>query len=72
MTASTKYPPRGRDLFRKYNMVKLVRSAEAAGIEVGGIEVSPDGTLRILGKTMAPAATNPWDDVRAQDTKRSA
>ena len=55
MTSSTKrFPPRGRGLFRQYNMVKLVRSAEAAGIEIGGVEVDPDGTIRVLRKSTDP------------------
>jgi len=48
--ASKPIPPRGRSLFRKYNYVKAVRSHQAAGLEVGGVEVTPDGTIRVLTK----------------------
>ena len=56
MTTSTKtkrFPPRGRGLFRKYNYVKAVRSHQAAGLEVGGVEITPDGTIRVLSKDAA-------------------
>jgi hypothetical protein len=46
----TPKPVRGRSLFRKYNMVKAINSAKAGGLEIGGVEVAPDGTIRVLSK----------------------
>ncbi|HTD85819.1 MAG TPA: hypothetical protein VK850_04520 [Candidatus Binatia bacterium] len=31
-------------------MTKAIRSAEAAGFEIGGVEVTKDGTIRVLAK----------------------
>jgi len=64
-TGSTK-PPLGRNLFRKYNVEKLVRSAEGAGIEVGGIEVDPNGTIRVLAKDAAAPKSGEWDKALAK------
>jgi hypothetical protein len=56
-------PPRGRSLFRQYNMVKALRSAKAGGLEVGGVEVTPDGTIRILAKdAVGHGSGNDFDD----------
>jgi hypothetical protein len=30
--------------------VKAIKSARAAEFEIGGVEVAPDGTIRVLGK----------------------
>jgi len=65
--AKSKFSPRGRSLFRQYNMEKLVRSAEAAGLEIGGIEVDPNGVIRVLTKDAAgQAASEPWDKATAK------
>lgn len=66
-----RFPPRGRGLFRKYNVEKLVRSAKGAGMEVGGVEVAPDGTIRVLTrsaeqKTANTSAGNEWDGALAK------
>jgi hypothetical protein len=53
---TSKYPPRGRGLFRKYNYVKAVRSHQAAGLEVGGVEIAPDGTIRVLSPNAVDSA----------------
>jgi hypothetical protein len=51
MAPSKPVPPRRRrDLFRKYNVVKAMASAKAGGLEIGSVEITPDGTIRVLGK----------------------
>lgn len=32
----------------KAEIVRLIQAARAAGVDVGGFEVSPDGTIRLL------------------------
>jgi hypothetical protein len=39
-----------RSLFLQANFVKAIKSARAAEFEIGGVEVAPDGTIRVLGK----------------------
>jgi len=57
-----------RTLFRKYNVEKLVRSAKGAGMEVGGVEVTPDGTIRVLAKDATGNASDydKWDKATAK------
>ena len=73
---------RRRNRFRLRDVTRALRGAEAAGLRIGAVEVSQDGTIRILPKN-APArgdspndsvAENPWDEVltNATDQKRTA
>jgi hypothetical protein len=43
---------RGRNLFRQRDVVRAMRSAQAGGLAIGGVEVvTVDGTtIRVLGK----------------------
>jgi hypothetical protein len=50
-------PPRGKSRFRQADLAKAIRSAEAAGFKIGGVEVARDGTIRILPKSAEPADT---------------
>lgn len=34
--------------FKKTDVVRLIEAARAAGLKVAGIEVMPDGTLRVV------------------------
>ena len=43
---------------RKAVIERAIAAARAGGIKVGGIEVDPDGTIRILGETDAPTASS--------------
>lgn len=43
----------------------LVEAAKAAGIKVGGVECSRDGTVRILSEARAAANINAYDDWKA-------
>jgi len=74
MTTSTKrFPPRGRDLFRKYNMAKAIRTARDEGLEIGGIEVAPNGTIRVLTKaTTEQASGNELESWMAKRDARQA
>ena len=55
-------PPRGRSLFRQANMTKAARAAEAAGLEIGAIEVDPNGTIRVLTKDAAGLSGTAFDN----------
>ena len=63
---------RGRNFFRQRDVTRAVRSAQAAGLAVGGVEVvTKDGTtIRILATEKT--SENPWDEVHAADTNGTA
>ena len=44
-----------RSAFRMADVQRAVRSARQAGLDVGGLEIAPDGTIRVLSKTLLPA-----------------
>jgi hypothetical protein len=66
---------RGRNLFKQKDVVRAMRSAEAGGLAISGVEVvTKDGiTIRVFGKDVGRSA-NPWDEVltNAADEKRPA
>jgi hypothetical protein len=41
---------RGRSLFRRDTMAKVMRGAKDFSLEIGGVEVTRDGTIRVLAK----------------------
>jgi hypothetical protein len=51
---------------RKVEIARVMAAARAGGLDVAGIEVSPDGTIRILRADAVPQAKNDlfaeWDD----------
>jgi hypothetical protein len=64
---------RGCNKFKLTDVVRAIRSAEAGGLAIGGVEVvTKDGTtIRVLSKG-AEHAANPWDSVltHAADKER--
>lgn len=54
MTASV--DRRRRNRFRLRDVTRALRGAEAAGLPIGAVEVSQDGTIRILPKNTAEHA----------------
>jgi hypothetical protein len=52
-------------------MVKAMRSAKAAGLEIGGVEVAPDGTIRVLSKdaTLHGSDLDAWLAKREGDAR---
>jgi Tfp pilus assembly PilM family ATPase len=56
MTAAAKavYP-------RKAAIERTIAAARAAGMKVGGFEVDPDGTIRILSERASPAVSDAYD-----------
>jgi len=46
----------------KVQIRHMVEAAKAAGLDVGGIEAAPDGTIRILSKQLAQPTTDQFDE----------
>ncbi len=51
--AKTAYP-------RRSVIERAIAAAKAAGIKVGGFEVDPDGTVRILSERAAPSTDDAY------------
>ena len=45
---------------RKAQIERAIAAAKAGGIKVGGVEIDPDGTIRILGEK-ASAGETPYE-----------
>jgi len=52
---------RGPATFRQRDVRAAIRAVEAAGKEVGAVEVDPTGTVRIILKRDAPAPPEQWE-----------
>ena len=46
---------------RKATIERTIAAARAAGMKVGGFEVEPDGTIRILTERTAPAVNDAYE-----------
>jgi len=57
--SSKPVPPRGRSLFRQADMVKAMRSAKEFGLEISGVEITKDGTIRVVAKSADPKIDTP-------------
>lgn len=54
--------------FRQSDVTRAVKAARDAGLAVGGVEIMPDGTIRVtVGQESRPAPApqkmNEWDEV---------
>lgn len=59
-------PPPRRAYPRKAEIARAIDAARAAGLRVGGIEVGPQGTIRILPEIPPQTqASNPYDQWQA-------
>jgi len=59
-------PRRGGGYPGKVAIRHVVEAAKAAGLDVGGIEVSPDGTIRVLeGRNIPKPAESLFDQLEA-------
>lgn len=54
MTAKRAYP-------RKAEIARAVEAAKACGLDVAGIEVSPNGSIRLLENRAIPQPENDFD-----------
>lgn len=46
----------------KVQIRHMIEAAKAAGLDVGGIEAAPDGTIRILSSQMAQPTSDEFGD----------
>ena len=55
--------------FRQSDVERAVKAARSAGLDVGVVEVAPDGTIRVMvGATPgeSQSATTPFDEWKAK------
>jgi hypothetical protein len=64
---------RGRNPFKQRDVTRVMKSAEAAGLAIAGVEViTKDGvTIRILSKDTADHSANPWDTHAKERTSKT-
>lgn len=54
---------RGPAAFRERDVKAAVRAVRASGEKVAGVEIAPDGKIRVIvGEPMKAGTRNPWDD----------
>jgi len=64
-----------RPCFRQRDVTRVVKGVSAAGLDVVGVKIAPDGSIAVLiGKVEKVAAnghakTNPWDEVPCHDDR---
>jgi hypothetical protein len=52
--------------FRESDLTRAVKAVEKVGLKIAGVEVDPDGTIRVLtGSTVANDRRNPLDRLHA-------
>ncbi|MEH3121136.1 MAG: hypothetical protein PGN16_04010 [Sphingomonas phyllosphaerae] len=61
--AKTAYP-------RRSVIERAIAAAKAAGIKVGGFEVDPDGTVRILSERVSPTSDDAYARWKAKGGPR--
>ncbi|UQR67361.1 hypothetical protein LRP30_19770 [Bradyrhizobium sp. C-145] len=59
---------RGNYKFKQSDIVRAVKAARAAGLDPRGVEIDPNGTLRVLfngtdAQIKQTNSVNPWDNV---------
>lgn len=57
--------PRAASHFRQSDVERAVKAACNAGLEVGGVEITKDGTIRVMvgRESLASGEANEWDEV---------
>lgn len=68
---SVPQPSRARHYATRAKMRAFVEQARELGIKVGGIELAPDGTIRILAEQAVRAATSGTADDAYDDWKNA-
>lgn len=46
----------------KAEITRAIKAWVSCGFEAGGVEIAPDGTIRVLAKTAEPAQSSNIDD----------
>ncbi len=52
---------RAPSAFRQADVVRAVKAVRAAAVPVSGVEIAPDGTIRILTAALPEAPSSPFD-----------
>jgi hypothetical protein len=47
--------------FKKADVRRAISAAQQEGLEVGTVEIGPDGTIKLVFGTDQPTVTNDWD-----------
>jgi hypothetical protein len=58
---------RAASTFKQTDVVRAVKAAQAAGLDVGAVEISPDGTIRVKvgGDKYTEEPASPFDQWKA-------
>lgn len=60
-----------REYATRSQIKRAIDAARDAGIEIGGVEVAPDGTIRILSLAQTqPERTSAYDQWKAREEER--
>lgn len=62
-----------REFARQHVISRAIRAARDAGMDVGGVEVLPNGGVRVLAATQIPPSySDPVSEWEAKDDARGA
>jgi hypothetical protein len=65
--------PRASATFKQADVVRMIKAARAAGLEVARTEIAPDGRIVLVHKSEPSAAPlTPYDEWKAKHDARSA
>ena len=58
--------------FRQSDVARAVKAAQAAGLAIGTVEITPDGTIRlVITDTGATAPTSPFDQWKVDHARQN-
>jgi hypothetical protein len=58
--------------FRQTDVARAVKAAQAAGLTVGTVEVTADGTIRVItAKALELTSANSFDQWRAKNARQA-
>jgi len=49
-------------MFKQGDVVRAVKAARAAGLNVARTEIAPDGTIRLIHTDCSPVPASPYDE----------
>ncbi|WP_022705290.1 hypothetical protein [Pseudorhodobacter ferrugineus] len=58
--------------FRQSDVARAVKAAQAAGLAIGTVEITPDGTIRVVvADTGAIASASPFDQWKVDHARQN-